>query len=217
AERVAPLVHTERRCSICSPAHECSGDAATDLSILDLLGLSFGRARIIARARVSHHAYSLNLDFDAGPSEIRHGDEGAAGIVSIFEEIFAHFDKPVAITGFLDEHGHGYHIVQASAGAFHDAVDLRKNLFDLSFEVVGDVVALAVLRGSLSGNPDDRSAGRDNAWRKRARQLERCLSMYSAACAALESNMASNRTAIRFICGLLTNDKGLKATSECSR
>src|SRR5262245_38584774 len=122
--------------SIGSPAHECSGDAATDLSVLGLLGLSFGRAGIIARARVTHHAHSLNLDFNAGPSEIRHGDEGAAGIVSVLEEIFAHFHEPVAIAGFLDEHGHGDDIVQASAGAFQDAVDLRKNLFDLASKLL---------------------------------------------------------------------------------
>src|SRR5438045_9017322 len=64
-------------------------------------------------------------------------------------------------------------IVQAPASAFHDAVDLSKNL--LSFEVAGDVVALTVLRRSLSGNPDYHSARRDHSRRKRARQLERRL------------------------------------------
>ena len=38
--------------------------------------------------------------------------------------------------------------------------------------------------------------------------------MYSAACATLESNMASNRAGIRLICGLLTKDKGVKATKQ---
>src|SRR5437660_1774945 len=53
-----------------------------------------------------------------------------------------------------------------SASAFHDAVDLSKNSLDLSFEVAGDVVALTVLRRSLSGNPDYHSARRDHSRRK---------------------------------------------------
>src|SRR5260370_29147773 len=133
----------------------------TNLSVLGLLGLSFGRAGIVARADVSHAAHSLNLDFDPGSGEVRHGDEGAAGIVPILEEVSAHFHELVALAGFLDEHGHGDDVVQAPAGAFHDAVDLRKNLFDLSFEIVGAVVALTALRASLSGTPAYRSAGRD--------------------------------------------------------
>src|SRR6266404_8829949 len=78
----------------------------TNLSVLGLLGLSFGRAGIVARAGVSHHAHSLNLDFDPGSGEVRHGDEGAAGIVPILEEVSAHFHELVAVAGFLDEHGH---------------------------------------------------------------------------------------------------------------
>src|SRR5262249_3487821 len=64
---------------------------------------------------------------------------------------------------------------QAPARAFHYAVDLRKDLFDLRFEIIDDIIALAVLRGGLSGNPDDHSAERDHARRNRAPQLERRL------------------------------------------
>src|SRR6202020_1144376 len=103
------------------------------------------------------------------------GDEGAAGIVPVLEEILAHFHELVAIPGFLDEDRHGDDIVEAAASALQDAIDLSKHLFDLGFEIIGDVVALAVFRRSLASDPDRDSARRYDPWRKRARQLERRL------------------------------------------
>ena len=43
----------------------------------------------------------------------------------------------------------------------------------ITIKIVGDVVALAVLRRGLAGDPDRYSARRDHARRKRARQLKR--------------------------------------------
>jgi thiol-disulfide isomerase/thioredoxin len=143
--------------------------------ILSFLRLCFSRAGIVVRAAVANDADGLNLNLDPRPSEIRHRDESAARIVSVVEEVLAHFHESIAITGFLDEHRHGHDVVQAPADALHNAVDLRKHLLYLRFEIVGDVVALAVLGGGLSGDPNDHSAGRHHARRKRARQLERRL------------------------------------------
>src|SRR5438094_4214802 len=108
-------------------------DPTHNLSVLGLPGLPLGRAGIIARARVSHHAHGLNLDFDTGPSEIRHGDEGTARIVSVLEEICAHFHEFVAVAGFLDEHGHGYQLVYAPACQLHAAVEFRIEFTRLAF------------------------------------------------------------------------------------
>jgi len=73
-------------------------------------------------------------------------------MVAVVEKVLAHFHESIAVTGFFDEHGHGHDIVQAPARAFHDAVDLRKDLFDLRFEIIGDIIALTVLRGGTEGS-----------------------------------------------------------------
>src|ERR1700741_3822410 len=92
---------------------------------LRLLRLCFSRAGIVVRAAVANDADGLNLNLDPRPSEIRHRDESAARIVSVVEEVLAHFHESIAITGFLDEHRHGHDVVQAPADALHNAVDLR--------------------------------------------------------------------------------------------
>jgi hypothetical protein len=48
-------------------------------------------------------------------------------------------------------------------------VNLSKYLFDLSFEIVCDVVALAILGRSLASYPHNRSTRRDDTRRKRPR------------------------------------------------
>src|ERR1700733_14831204 len=141
-----------------------SGRRGASSFILLPPGLSFGRAGIVVRATITDHANRLDFDLDPGPGEIRHGNEGAAGIVSVLEEVLAHFHELVAVAGFLDEARHGDNIVQAAASALQDAIDLSKHLFDLGFEIIGDVVALAVLRRSLAGDPDRDSARRYDPW-----------------------------------------------------
>jgi hypothetical protein len=59
--------------------------------ILNPFRLSFRRAGITVRAGVSYDADGLNLNLDPRPSEIRHRDQSAAGIVTIVEKVLAHF------------------------------------------------------------------------------------------------------------------------------
>src|SRR6185369_5450258 len=54
-------------------------------------------------------------------------------------------------------------------------VDLAEHLLHLRFEIVGNVVALVVLRRRLAGDPDNGSARGDDAGREGARELERRL------------------------------------------
>src|ERR1700690_1216929 len=176
-----------------------SGRRGASSFILLPPGLSFGRAGIVVRANVADHTNRLNFDLDPGPGEIRHGDEGAAGIVPVLEEVLAHFHELVAIAGFLDEDRHGDDIVQAAASALQDAVDLSKHLFDLSFEIIGDVVALAVFRRSLASDPDRDSARRYDSWGKCTRQLERrLLHVLGSLCYSCEQHHERHAT-IRFI------------------
>src|ERR1700690_796992 len=138
------------------------------LLFLRFLGFSFDRTGIFVRARVAVYANSLDLGLDAGAGKVCHGYECAAWIVPVLEEVFAHFHEFVSIPGFLDENSHAHDIVKAAAGTFQDAVDLSEHLLDLGLEVVGNVIALAVLRCSLPGDPDRNSARRDHTRGKRA-------------------------------------------------
>ena len=62
---------------------------------------------------------------------------------------------------------HGHDIVQAATRPLQNTVNLSKHLFDLSFEIVCDVVALAVLGCGLTGHPQNRSTRRNDTRRKR--------------------------------------------------
>src|SRR5258705_11701508 len=105
---------------------------------------------MVARATVADHADSLDFDLDSGPGKVRHGDQRAAGIISVLEKILAHFDEPVAVAGFLDENRHGHDIVQAAAGAFENGIDLGKNLLDLRIEICAPADALMLLARILA-------------------------------------------------------------------
>src|SRR5262249_6634409 len=99
----------------------------------------------------------------------------------------AHFDKLVTVTRLLDKNRHGHDVVQAAARTLQDTINLSKYLFDLSFEIVCDIVALAVLGRGMAGNPHNRSARRDDTRRECPRQLKRCLlHVFRGLCAGCE-------------------------------
>ena len=75
-----------------------------------------------------------------------------------FRDSVAHIDKLVSVTGFLDEDRHGHDIVQAAARTLQNTVNLTEHLLDLSFEIVRNVIALAILRRGLAGDPYNGSA-----------------------------------------------------------
>src|SRR6266851_3590389 len=140
---------------------------------LFLLRLAFGRAGVVARAAVADHAHRLDLDLDARAREVGDGNERAPRIVAVVEVVLAHLDEAVAVARLLDEHRHLHDVGEAAAGAFHDLVDLRKDLLHLRLEIVGDVAAVVVACSGLSRDPDDLPAVGDDAGRERPRELER--------------------------------------------
>src|SRR5262245_22023741 len=71
----------------------------------------FGGAGIVFRTGVSDYANSLDFDLDAGSGKIGDSDQCASGVVSIFEEVLAHFDKFVSVTGFLNKNCHRHDVV----------------------------------------------------------------------------------------------------------
>lgn len=80
--------------------------------------------------------------------EVGDGDQGAARIVTILEEILTHLDKAVAVARLFDEYGHANDIGEATAGALEHRVDLRNHLFRLCLEVVGDILAIKKMQSA---------------------------------------------------------------------
>src|SRR5215831_1078399 len=129
----------------------------------------FCGAGIGFRTSISDYANSLNFDLDPRSGEICDSDQRASGIVPILEVILSHLNEFISVTRFLYKNGHRDHVVQAAACPFQNAVNLSKYLFDLSFEIVCDVIPLTILGRGLASHPHNYSTGRNDTRRKRPR------------------------------------------------
>src|SRR6266511_5910807 len=151
----------------CRKRHAAHGERSAQMPTV---GVEFSRTKLgtlRASGPIPDDGDTLNLDLPAGASKVGDGDERAPGVVAVRELLLAELDEAVAVPRLLDEDRNRDEIRERAAGAPQGLVDQREHAMRLGLEVAGDVLAVAVHRRGLAGQPDDASALGDDSRRVR--------------------------------------------------